>query len=163
VKVARVLLDAGAAIESVEGDFSRTPLLTACISSRPEVVSSLLQRSANVKAVDKDGWNVLCLACSNGVFGREMIPLLVNAGVDVLRKGNGGRDAMFCALFQSGAMAETLSKFLRLSYKVQQQYISKNDPIGFMVIGAKFGMKARSRDFRFGIQVTVHPNFAGLG
>jgi hypothetical protein len=60
-------------------------------------------------------------------------------------------------------MAETLSKFLPVGYQMEEQYISKNDPIGFMVIGAKFGMKARSRDFRFGIQVTVHPNFAGLG
>jgi ankyrin repeat protein len=109
VVVARVLLDAAADIESVEGDFSRTPLLLACLNGRPELVSLLLERGANVKAVDRDGDNALTLACANGAFGREMIPLLVNAGVDVLHKANDGDDAMTEALFGSGAMAETMS------------------------------------------------------
>jgi ankyrin repeat protein len=78
VKVARVLLDAG--------NYSRTPLLVACLNSRPELVSLLLERGANVKAVDKDGDNALISACFNGVFGREIIPLLVNTGVDVAQR-----------------------------------------------------------------------------
>jgi ankyrin repeat protein len=45
VKVARVLLDAGADIESVEGNFSRTPLLVACGHGRPELVSLLLEQA----------------------------------------------------------------------------------------------------------------------
>jgi ankyrin repeat protein len=43
VKVARALLDAGADIESVEADFSRTPLLLACGHGRHELVALLLE------------------------------------------------------------------------------------------------------------------------
>jgi hypothetical protein len=61
-----------------------------------------------VKAVHIDGDNALYLACANGAFGREIIPFLVSAGVNVLHKDNNGEDVMRNALCQSGAMAETL-------------------------------------------------------
>jgi hypothetical protein len=97
VDVALVLLDAGADIESVEAQNSRTPLLVACLNSRPELVSLLLERGANMNSVDSSGRSALHWACRNGAFGREMIPLLVNAGVDVLHKNNNGDDAIFIA------------------------------------------------------------------
>jgi ankyrin repeat protein len=123
VKVARVLLD-------VEGDNSRTPLLLVCYLGRPNLVSLLLERVANVKALDINGGNALRLACCNGAFGREMIPLLCNAGVNVLHKANDGLDGMSLAVSQSGAMAEMLSKFLPSSYKLERLYLSEADPIG---------------------------------
>jgi ankyrin repeat protein len=137
VNVARLLLDAGADLETVEAEYSRTPLLVACRQSRPELVSLLLELGADVNAVDSEGDNVLTLACCNGVFGRERIPLLVKAGIDVLHKDNDGRDAMGHALRQSGAMAETLGKFLPVDYQLGQFYTAA-DPIGSKIVGTKF-------------------------
>jgi hypothetical protein len=148
-EVARVLLVAGADLESVEGDSLCTPLLAACRSGRAEVVSLLLARGANVKAVDKQAGNALHLACNNLAFGREMIPLLVGAGVEVLGKDNDGDDAMGSALCRGGEMAETLSKFLPADYKLESHYISSSDPIGAMVVESKYGIRAASNDFAY--------------
>jgi hypothetical protein len=104
-----------------------------------------------VKPVDRDGYNAFRLACANGAFGREVIPLLVNAGVDVLHKDNNGLDAMNQALFRSGAMAETMSKFLPVDYELDGMYVSAADPIGSMVVGAKFGNTSKSRAFSVSI------------
>jgi ankyrin repeat protein len=153
MKVARALLKAGADIESVEAENSRTPLLVACRNNRPELVSLLLERGANVKAVDAEGYNALHLACSNGAFGREIIPLLCNAGVDVLHKASNGDDVMDMALSRSGAMAEMLSKFLPVDYKLEEHYTSNFDPIGSLVVATKFGRIATSNDFSISIAV----------
>jgi hypothetical protein len=98
VNVARVLLDAGADIECVEAEWSRTPLLVACRQGRPELVSLLLQRGANVKALGKNRRNVIQLACYNGEFGREMIPLLIRVGVDVLQQNKSGWSSVISLL-----------------------------------------------------------------
>jgi ankyrin repeat protein len=150
VEVARVLLDAGADVESGEAEYFQI-LLVACQNSRPELVSLLLERGANVKVAESDGWTALQWACVNGAFGREIIPLLVNAGVDVLHKADNGVDAMTRALCQSGAMAETLSKFLLVNYKSDARYVSDTDPISSMVVLAKFGKTATSRAVSFHI------------
>jgi hypothetical protein len=156
VSVALVLLDAGADLESVEAVGSRSPLLAACLVDRPELVALLLARGANVKAVDNYGWTPT-LGVSQRAFGREMIPLLVNAGDDILHKTDIGIDAMTSALFQSGAMAKTLSKFLPPNYKLERRYGSKTDPIGSMVVSAKFGKTGVSRDFSLSISGNYEP------
>jgi hypothetical protein len=69
----------------------------------------------------------------------------------MLHKGNDGLDGMSLAVSQSGAMAETLSKFLPVNYELEQRYISNNDPIGSMVVAAKFGMTAAFSDYSLSI------------
>jgi hypothetical protein len=80
VKVARVLLDAGADIEL---SYLRNNFLTACGYGRPELVSLLLERGANAKVVDKDGSTAFHIACANKAFGRDIIPLVAHAEVDI--------------------------------------------------------------------------------
>ncbi len=71
VRIAELLLDAGADIE--QGDNDWTPLLFACRFGRSDLVSRLLQRGANIKAVDSDGHNCLHLACWNGAFAHHSV------------------------------------------------------------------------------------------
>ena len=52
-RVAALLLDHGANLEVVGGEWDRTPLLDACRSGRPDVVSLLLERGASVKVVTR--------------------------------------------------------------------------------------------------------------
>jgi ankyrin repeat protein len=82
-----VLLDADADFENVRAGYFQTPLLTACRYGRPELVSLLLERGANVKAVDVGGCNVLHWVVQTELL-REMIPLLIKAGADVLQQSN---------------------------------------------------------------------------
>jgi hypothetical protein len=57
--------------------------LTACGYGRPELVSLLLERGANAKVVDKDGSTAFHIACANKAFGRDIIPLVAHAEVDI--------------------------------------------------------------------------------
>ncbi len=151
VEIARLLLDAGAYIK--QGSIDRTPLLLACMDGRPELVSLLLQRGANVKAVDEDGWTCLHSACRNGAFGREIIPLLVKAGADVAAKTLGGLDALYFALENGNAMAETLLQYLPQGSKPSMLVDSLNDPIGCMKMHVQLGFEVD--DFSLGWDSTV--------
>jgi ankyrin repeat protein len=116
VRVASLLLDHGANMEQVCGDVDATPLLLACSIGRADLVSLLLHRGANVKAVRSEGLNVLHCACMNGAFGKEIVPLLVKAGADV--------------------KAMTKDGFNVLSYAIARNYDFGKDAVeGFCVKG----------------------------
>ncbi len=151
IEMAKLLLDAGADIE--QGSPDMTPLLLACRHGCPELVSFLLQREANAEAVDEDGRTCLHWACRNGAFGREMIPLLVNAGADVAAETPGGRDALSFALQSGYAMAETLLQYLPQGSKPSRMVDSKNDPIGCMKMQVQLGLEVD--DFSRGWDSTV--------
>jgi Ankyrin repeat len=99
----------------------------------------LLKRGAKVKAVGNDGWTALHLACRNGAFGKEIIPLLIKAGVDVGAKNNQGGDGLSHALGTGYSMAETLLPFLPPNSKPSESFLSESDPIGNMVMKVKLG------------------------
>jgi ankyrin repeat protein len=71
VRVASLLLDHGAKINQVCGDYDNTPLLLACSTGRADLVSLLLERGANVKAVTSEGLNALHCTSHNGAFGKR--------------------------------------------------------------------------------------------
>ncbi len=136
VRIAEMLLDAGADIEQAS---DWTPLLLACRNGRADLVSFLLQRGANIKAVTEDGENCLHLACWNGAFGKDIIPLLIKAGVDVAAKANDGEDALTCALETHYDVAETLLRHLPEGSKPAKQFSSFRDPIGSMTMHIQLG------------------------
>ncbi len=138
VCIAELLLDAGADIE--QGDPQWTPLFFACRNGRADLVSFLLQRGANIKAVDGNGWNCLHLACLNGAFGKDIIPLLITAGVDVTAKTNDDEDALAFALETNYDMAETLLRHLPHGSKPAWQKGSEQDPIGGMTMHIQLGL-----------------------
>ena len=137
VRIAELLLDAGADIE--QGDTDWTPLLFACRYGRVDLVSCLLQRGANVKAVDNDGENGLHLACWNGAFGKDIIPLLIKAGVDVAAKAKDGSDPLAFAVQKNYDMSETLLQNLPQGSKPSEFYTSSQDPVGNMIMRARLG------------------------
>ncbi len=140
VRIAEVLLDAGADVD--QGDFDLTPLLRACLRSQSELVALLLRRGANVHAVDEYGLSCLHLACLNGAFGKDIIPLLVQAGADVGAETLNGVDALSYALQTGYDMAETLLQHLPQGRKPRgptNYRTSNRDPIGNISIQAKLG------------------------
>jgi ankyrin repeat protein len=112
VPVASLLLDHGANIEQVCGEHDHTPLLLACEKGRADLVSLLLQRGANVKAVTSQRLNVLHCACMNCAFGKEIIPLLVKAGADVNAFDKHGRNALSYAIARSYDFGKEMLKYL---------------------------------------------------
>ncbi len=139
VRITELLLDAGADIE--QGDNDWTPLLFACRYGRSDLVSFLLQRGANIKAVDSDGHNCLHLACWNGAFGKGIIPLLIKAGVDVAAKTNDGKDALAFALETGYDMTKTLLQYLPKGSKPARPNGCFQDPIGNMKMLVQFGLR----------------------
>jgi ankyrin repeat protein len=147
VRVASVLLDHGANVEQVCSDFDNTPLLLACWYGRAELVSLLLQRGANVKAVTNLGLNVLHCACENGAFGKEIIPLLVKAGADVIAMMKFGSIALSYALERTYDFGKQMLKFLPAGSKPSHAWISKGDPIGTMSLHRELGKEIDSSQF----------------
>ncbi len=148
VRMAELLLDAGADIEQGEDDW--TPLLQASRFGRADLVSFLLQRGANIKAVAEDGLNCLHFACLNGAFGKDIIPLLIKAGVDVAAKTNDGDDALTFALETNYDMAETLLLHLPPISKPTKHRSSVQDPIGNVMMRLKLGLDGWNFSVRFG-------------
>ncbi len=148
VRITELLLEAGSDIEQGENDW--TPLLQACRNGRADLVSFLLQRGANAKAVTEDGLNCLHLACRNGAFGKDIIPLLVKAGVDLAAKTNAGQDALAFALETNYDMAETLMQHFPPISKPTKRYSSLQDPIGNMMMRLKLGLDVWNFSARFG-------------
>ena len=144
-RIAELLLDAGADIE--QGDW--TPLSLACRNGRADLVSLLLQRGANLKAVTEDGLNCLHLACMNGAFGKDIIPLLIKAGADFASKAKDGRDALSVVVGKNYDMAETLLQHLPPGSKPIVLRYSYDDPIGSMTIRIKLGLDVSNFSTRF--------------
>ncbi len=138
VRIADLLLDAGADIE--QGDNDWTPLLRACRNGRADLVSFLLERGANIKAVTEAGSNCLHLACNNGAFGKDIIPLLIKTGVDVAAKAKNGSDALSVAVGKNYEITEFLLQHLPSGSKPTTQYGSVQDPMGSMTMLVKLGL-----------------------
>jgi hypothetical protein len=148
VRVASVLLDLGANIEQVCGEYDHTPLLLACEKGRADLVSLLLHRGANVKAVTSHRrLSVLHCACENGAFGKEIVPLLVKAGADVNAVGKFGSIALSHALERSYDFGKEMLKYLPAGSKPSHVWISMGDPIVAMTLHRELGKEIDSSRF----------------
>ncbi|XP_046563655.1 uncharacterized protein LOC124272501 [Haliotis rubra] len=65
------------------GGSSRTPLHTACSEGTVGVVRFLLDRQADVSAVDEDGNTMLHLACGRDDTSKDIIRLLIESGANI--------------------------------------------------------------------------------
>jgi ankyrin repeat protein len=114
---------------------------------RADLVSLLLQRGANVKAVTSQGLNVLHCACQNGAFGKEIIPLLVKAGADVNAVDKDGRNVLSYAISRSYDFGKEMLKYLPAGSKPSDVLISESDPIGAMTLNRELGKEIDSSWF----------------
>jgi len=90
----RLLLDAGAAVDSRGGTRQRTPLLSAAYFGHLDAVKLLTERGADVTAADRHGENALHFAVGQAPFlnvgGPMLIEFLVANGTDMNAKNNSG-------------------------------------------------------------------------
>ena len=98
-----------------------------------------MQRGANIKAVTEIGENCLHLACWNGAFGKDIIPLLIKAGADATSRTSKGFDVLGIAMQTNYDMAQTLFRHLPPGSKLKKNTRSKQDPIGNMAMRIQLG------------------------
>lgn len=96
VEIARLLLEAGAAIEAEDADGS-TPLHCAALARKEDMVRFLLERGADVNRRDKNGAYSLSFAASAG--DSAIVRLLLDRGADLnyINRQNLGLLHMACS------------------------------------------------------------------
>jgi len=80
VEIARMLLDAGADLETGDSDES-TPLHVAALNRRPEMVAFLIERGADVNRRDRNQAYALSFAASGG--DTAVVRMILGAGADL--------------------------------------------------------------------------------
>jgi ankyrin repeat protein len=95
IEVFRILLDAGADVNAAS-EPGQTPLMMAAQAGKPEIIQELLERKANINAVDTwDQWTALQWASSSGQL--EAVSLLVKNGAEIHHKDKNGKTALALA------------------------------------------------------------------
>jgi ankyrin repeat protein len=98
LRIATMLIDAGCPV-NLPNSSGKTTLMFAAMHSVPEVVSLLVARGADLHARSSNSSRTaLHFATLNGVCGREVIPILRAAGVDVMAKDANGLTALCTAM-----------------------------------------------------------------
>src|SRR5215831_6184822 len=94
IEYVRDLLDRGVAVDS---DWGGTPLMTAAYYGNLNIVVLLLERGANVKAVNRDGGTALHYAARGG-RSFEVVATLVSRGAPVNAQDQAGSTALMNGL-----------------------------------------------------------------
>jgi quinoprotein dehydrogenase-associated probable ABC transporter substrate-binding protein len=95
VKATRVLLDAGAEVNTPVAKGGYTPLMLASISGSSEVAAALIEHGAKVNAANPGGLTALMIAAAGN---RSTIAgLLLRSGADVNARSEDGRTALSIA------------------------------------------------------------------
>ncbi len=145
-KIAALLLDRGCDVNAKRCD-GLTALHCAARWGQTETVALLLARGADVQALSCSGRNALHCACLNGAFGRDIIPILCAAGVDVVVLDKHGASPFFNAVASSGAMAEALAPFVPEDFELEEPALCEADPVGSIVWSAKYGQRPSKSAF----------------
>jgi ankyrin repeat protein len=148
-KVAKLLIERGADVakKTESGD---TALHIACFKGRDDSVQLLIDAEADVNDLTKDGRNPLILAARNRFFGERMIPILMEAGADIISKSKPHIDAVRRAFGNGGKMLKALAPFVPEGYLGLKNLVPADgcpDPIGAMTEGLLFGFSPRSSAF----------------
>jgi len=113
VEMIKLLIAAGANVNSVDGPSAVSPLVTLSMHRYPDMdkLKVLLDAGADVNHQDNDGDSVLMRYLEKGVFSDDgsFVDALISAGADVNAVNNRGRTAlMLAAQWFSGWYIETL-------------------------------------------------------
>jgi len=108
VPVVHLLLDRGADLHGRSPQLGNTPLMDAVMSGKAAVAEALLQRGANVNAVNEQGKTALFLAVDRPVALRgneqqDIAVLLLDAGADIEARDTFGRTPLMHAAHAGNA------------------------------------------------------------
>jgi hypothetical protein len=132
-KIATLLLDRGSDVNA-SVRHGCTPVIIAAASGGPALVTLLLARGADLHAKDEYGDTALMRARGNGLYGREVVPILCKAGADVeAREARNHEKPFFLAVATSGTVVEALAPFLPQPFDAPESFVSDNDPVGSLV------------------------------
>ncbi|XP_046566072.1 histone-lysine N-methyltransferase EHMT2-like [Haliotis rubra] len=95
-RVKRILVAGNVDINTRGGWSSTTPVMEAALRGHRDVVAFLVGRGADVSLVDRDGDNILHLACIDGDWETVKLILSLNV-VDINARNNNGWTAAFWA------------------------------------------------------------------
>jgi Ankyrin repeats (3 copies) len=119
IDIVRALLDehAGEALDSMleeRGMGGHTSLLAAVVAEEDEIAAYLVERGANVSAVDRDGYNAMHMAA---YFGKsKMVNLLHKRGLDILAAHHDGYAPIHRAVWgMEHKHTDTVASILRLT------------------------------------------------
>jgi ankyrin repeat protein len=154
VEIACLLLDRGANLHCKDDPDGDGVLHYACQFNSAEMVQLLLERKANVNALNNSGQTPLMFACWNNWFGEAIIPILMVAGANAQIEDNEKKTAMYFACASSGWMVKAISSFIPPNGQMRDVLPSEeescSDPIGVMVEAASYGMRATKNEFMKG-------------
>jgi hypothetical protein len=148
VAIARMLVDRGANIEH-KNIHGITALSYACKASSAAMVELLLARKANVNASDNTGRTPLMLACNNCMAGEAIIPMLIKAGADPLKKDNDGDTSLYYAFAHGGvAIMRAISPYVAANGQLQNTLPATTcpDPLGSMREAVRYGFNINRKD-----------------
>jgi ankyrin repeat protein len=99
IDMVRSMLDKDPSIVNKQFSDKWSPLLYAAYGRHPNIVSLLLERGADINAVDRDRSSVLMTACLSGC--RRTISLLLDRGARTDMFDNIGRDLEYYCIVKS--------------------------------------------------------------
>ena len=91
IKIASILLELGANVNSISGDRGNTPLMDAAAEANIEIMRKLIKAGADLNLKSKSGQTALVL--SVGRQAEEAAVLLIKAGADINIKDDLGMSA----------------------------------------------------------------------
>jgi ankyrin repeat protein len=97
--------------------FGRTPLIQASAEGKTDVVKSLLEKGADINALDGDGWTAMREASRNG--HTEVVRLLLEKGADISTHDGDGWTAL--SLAAGGGRTEVVKLLLERGADVNAQ------------------------------------------
>jgi Ankyrin repeats (3 copies) len=102
------LLEQGAGPDAVDPRYGYTALMLAARQNNREIVSVLLQNSADVNVHAKDGWTALMFSANCGDAGVGIAEMLLKAGADPRARHNDGFSALGILSGSSAAQMQSL-------------------------------------------------------
>ena len=127
VAIVKVLLDANAKVDAVQGCTSRS-LHIACGNGHAHVVATLLNANAAVNEEDpRDGFSALYFACAEG--HTEIVVKLLDAKADVDQDGVGGEEVTPLYIACQNGHTKVVAKLLDAGAKAKNALPAVNEAL----------------------------------
>lgn len=128
VVVVKILVDAGANLDTVDRNGNTTPLLLATFAGHAEIVDILLEKGTNTEYADNEGWTALHIASRKGDI-RIASALVQIGGADLEVKNKSGSTPLMLAA--SAGLQDLVQFFVEHGASVIASDYERNRPLHF--------------------------------